>query len=329
MIESSYICATQKKLEDMTNIRLGDAIELLKKENKYEQGNCIWTGIKDLDEVTKTGWWPGELCIIGARPGIGRMPFIYSIMANLALSNIPVAIFSSKDTLNFNFISGLQRIAKVGSEFDTHPNPVTNEEFQSLPIYLNLERNLTLDYIRENALKLVQDMGVKCIFIEKLHTIFYSEPNGQTPEGMDRICHELKQIALDLQIPLIVTSDLNRGPEYREGMEGKCPVMGDLRACGAIENEADSVYLLDRSEYYHLYQDNHGRSLRGVMTVHVRNKMYGETGSVHLKYDALNHRVTSIPGGFPCIEEAQSHFESKKNFNFMVDTLDLEEDCPF
>ena len=69
---------------------------------------------------------------------------------------------------------------------------------------------MTLSYIRDNARVLVEKHGVICIFIDCLQDIFDSEENGNEKEGMEHVCHELKLIARDLNVPLIVVSDLNR-----------------------------------------------------------------------------------------------------------------------
>lgn len=73
-------------------------------------------------------------------------------------------------------------------------------------LHLGLQTNLTLDYIKENARTCVKDYGVKCIFIETIQSVFYSETEGNTQEGMENICHELKLLAHELNVPLIATS---------------------------------------------------------------------------------------------------------------------------
>ena len=90
---------------------------------------------------------------------------------------------------------------------------------------------------------MVEKHGVRCIFIDSLQNIFNSEENGNQKEGMENVCHELKLIARDLNVPLIVVSDLNRAVEHREGIDAKVPQLSDLRGSSAIEHEADSVLM--------------------------------------------------------------------------------------
>lgn len=122
-----------------------------------------------------------------------------------------------------------------------------------------------------------------------------SETEGNTKEGMEKVCHELKMLARELNVPLIATSELNRRTEYRDGMDGKRPQMQDLRGCSCIENIADSVYLLFRPAYYQIFCDEMGRDLRNIMEVIVPKKKYGQTGEVRLEFEPATGFITDFP----------------------------------
>lgn len=242
----------------------------------------IPTGLQDLDTLTN-GWFPGEFCIIGGRPMMGKSAFVLSVMGHLLRKKVPVLFLSATDVLNKKFISRIvSNIKKQRVDCDT----LTGVDWSDIPLHLGFQTNLTLDYIKENARTCVKDYGVKCIFIETIQSVFYSDTDGNTKEGMENICHELKLLAHELNVPLIATSDLNRRTEYREGMDGKRPQMQDLRGYSCIENIADSVYLLFRPAYYKILCDEMGRDLRNVMEVIVPKKKYGQTGEVRLEFDS-------------------------------------------
>lgn len=84
---------------------------------------------------------------------------------------------------------------------------------------------------------------------------------------------------------------LNRGPEQREGVDGKRPRMADLRASSAIESAADSVWLLHRPEYYHIYFDENGNCLRNLMEVLIEKSSYGDTATFNLSYDKTLRQI--------------------------------------
>lgn len=273
---------------NQTNIlRIEDAVkQVLETATDCEMQN-IPTGFQGLDIITK-GWFPGEFCIIGGRPMMGKTGFILGAIGNMIRGNVPVALLSATDMMNTNFLSRIVSSIKrqdVGYSMNEKIYTLKNTDFSGLPLYIDLQPILTLDYIKENARKLVAEQRVRCIFIEKIQSIFDSEPNGNTKEGMENICHELKLLARELNVPLIVTSDLNRGAEHRDGLDGKRPQICDLRSSSAIENEADSIYLIFNPCYYHIYYDESGNKFLDTVEVIITKKKYGNMGVVKLNLD--------------------------------------------
>lgn len=269
---------------DFTDIK--DAVALV--NQKIEKGDCcrIESGFRALD-VLKRGWFRGEFSIIGGRPGMGKKGFIFSIISNLLHDDVPVSLFSATDVMNEDFISYVVSCIKF---YDweycrEHKSEILKSvDLSDIPFFLNIQPRMTLSYIRDNARVLVEKHGVRCIFIDSLQNIFNSEENGNQKEGMENVCHELKLIARDLNVPLIVTSDLNRAIEHREGIEGKEPQFSDLRGSSAIENEADSVLLIHRPSYYGIYCDERGNDLHEHEFVKVIKNKYGGIGKVLMKY---------------------------------------------
>lgn len=131
---------------------------------------------------------------------------------------------------------------------------------------------------------MIEQKGIKVVFIETLQSVFDSEPDGNTREGMEHVCHELVVMAREFNIPFIVTSDMNRSVEHRDGYEGKLPQISDLRASGAIEDHADSIILLFRPEYYGIFVDLNNRDMHCLEKVIIAKNRYGGTGQVWLQY---------------------------------------------
>ena len=158
-------------------------------------------------------------------------------------------------------------------------------DLTDVPLFLNCQHSITLDYIKETSKKLVNKVGVKCIFIEDLQSIVNSEINGNTKEGVEIVCHELKKLARDLNVPIIITSNLNRAVEKRKW--DKEPILSDLCGSSAIENTADSVILLHRPEYYKIYQDIKGNDLRNIIDLQIhKNK--------NLQFDLASIRQNTL-----------------------------------
>ena len=107
---------------------------------------------------------------------------------------------------------------------------------------------------------------------------------SQEEEEVSTISRSLKGLAKELDIPILALSQLNRGVESREGLEGKRPQLSDLRESGAIEQDADMVLFVHRPEYYHIYQDDNGRDLHGMAQIIIAKHRKGATGDVLLTF---------------------------------------------
>lgn len=275
--------------------RFEDVVKLVDCENRMENTSII-SGFERLDEV-KQGWFLGELCVIGGRPSIGKTGFIMSLISNLLNRNIPVSLFSATDILNKHFVA---RFLKFLEDDECMYNKEALKtgiiDFSKIPFYLNFQHEMTLDYIKDNAQILVRDFGVKCIFIEDLQSIFYSKINGNTREGMEIVCSDLKKLARDLNVPIIVTSDLNRSVEHREW--SKNPLMSHLSGSSAIENMADSAILLHRPEYYMIYQDIKGNDLRNIIEIQIHKNKNRCIGNVIYRF---NHSIGGVEDFKPLI----------------------------
>ncbi len=103
-------------------------------------------------------------------------------------------------------------------------------------------------------------------------------------EEVSIISRSLKGLAKELNIPILALSQLNRGVESREGMEGKRPQLSDLRESGAIEQDADMVLFVHRPEYYRICVDSNNNDLKGVAQIIIAKHRKGATGEVQLTF---------------------------------------------
>jgi len=153
------------------------------------------------------------------------------------------------------------------------------------PIYIDDTPSLSVFELRTKARRLVSEHGVKIIMIDYLQLMNASGMSyNSRQEEVSTISRSLKQLAKELNIPIIALSQLNRGVESREGIEGKRPQLADLRESGAIEQDADMVCFIHRPEYYKIYQDEKGRDLRGMAEIIIAKHRNGAVGDVLLRF---------------------------------------------
>lgn len=287
----------QKSTAQQINADLEEALRMLKEAAAQDGGlSGLTSGYPSLDKMTN-GWQNSDLVIIAARPAMGKTAFVLSMMKKMACDNkIPVALFSlemSRVQLVRRLMGNVCEISgdKLRSgqlaphewaQLDTRINQLNNA-----PIYVDETSGLSIFELRTKARRLVREHGVRMIMIDYLQLMTASGMNyGSRQEEVSMISRNLKGLAKELNIPIIALSQLNRGVEGREGVEGKRPQLSDLRESGAIEQDADIVCFIHRPEYYHLYQDEKGHDLRGVAQIIIAKHRNGAVGDVNLKFRA-------------------------------------------
>lgn len=254
------------------------------------------TGYHELDKIT-SGWQNSDLIIIAARPAMGKTAFVLSMAKNMAMEyNTPLAIFSlemSKVQLVNRLISNVCDLE--GQKIKT--GQLTDEEwsrlfqrtstFKSSPIFIDDSPSLSIFELRTKARRLVKEHQIKIIIIDYLQLMNASGMKlGSREQEVSMISRSLKQLAKELNIPIIALSQLNRNLEARSsGNEGKRPQLSDLRESGAIEQDADMVCFIHRPEYYLKSDtDGEGRDIRGLAEFQIAKHRSGAVGDVRMRF---------------------------------------------
>lgn len=275
------------------------------------------TGFTKLDKMT-SGWQNGELITIGARPAMGKTAFIISMLKNMAVEfKTPVALFSLEMSSSQVMNRLISNLCEVPSE-NLKSGQLAAYEWQQLdyairdlvdsPIYIDDSSILKIDDFCEKAYQYVKEYGVKLIAIDYIQLLYnkirYTENNRYLE--LNYFTRRLKSLARELDIPIILVSQLNRGAENREGIEGKRPQLTDLRDSGTICDDSDLVIFIHRPEYYKIYQDDRGNDLRGMAEIIIAKNRNGALGDVLLRFKGEFMRFSNPEDDF-CIPTPDEH----------------------
>jgi len=296
--EGSLFELSQKNMQkDYTQIDpvVSQALASIQKAAANTDGlTGIPTGYHGLDDKT-SGWQASDLVIIAGRPAMGKTSFALSMAKNIAVDyKVPLAFFS----LEMSNVQLVNRLISNACEIEGKKilnGQLQQDEWERLdkrvntllgaPLYVDDTPGLSVFELRTKARRLVREHGVKVIMIDYLQLM---NANGMRfssrQEEVSTISRSLKGLAKELDIPILALSQLNRGVESREGLEGKRPQLSDLRESGAIEQDADMVLFVHRPEYYHIYQDDSGRDLHGMAQIIIAKHRKGATGDVLLTF---------------------------------------------
>ena len=297
--ESILFELTQKNMKKDYSVLapiLDNAIKIVEKAHSNIGGlTGISTGFYKLDNIT-CGLQNSDLVIIAGRPAMGKTAFALSLAKNIAADQkIPMAFFSlemSDVQLANRLISNACGIdsKKLQSgqldrlewdRLDKHLGILTDA-----PLYIDDTEALSVMDLRTKARRLKQEHDIRLIMIDYLQLM---TANGMRynnrQEEVSLISRSLKGLAKELNIPVLALSQLNRGVESREGVEGKRPQLSDLRESGAIEQDADMVVFLHRPEYYKIYQNENGTiDYRGKAEVIIAKHRKGATDTIMMVF---------------------------------------------
>ena len=256
----------------------------------YEAGADVTgtpSGFRDLDRLT-SGFQPGNLIIVAARPSMGKSGLGLCMAANLAVrAEVPTALF----TLEMSKAEVTQRLmcseAKVESQrlrtgklgADDWPRlTAACDRLAKAPIYVDDQGSITMMEIRSKARRLKsreQDLGL--IVVDYLQLMTSGSNVESRVQEVSQISRSLKVLARDLDVPILAMSQLSRAVEQRHD---KRPILSDLRESGSIEQDADLVMFIYRDEYY-LGEESDQQGIAEVILAKHRN---GPTGTIKLSW---------------------------------------------
>lgn len=272
------------------------AIEELEAKKDHTDGlTGVPTGFSALDRIT-SGWQKSDLLILAARPGMGKTAFVLSFLRNAAVDHkVPIAIFS----LEMSSIQLVNRLISGEAELDSakiRKGNLAEYEWAQLhhkianlseaPIFIDDTPGLSILELRAKCRRLKQKYDIQMIIIDYLQLMTADSSGkgggGNREQEIASISRALKNIAKELEVPVMALSQLSRQVEQRGG--NKRPQLSDLRESGSIEQDADMVMFLYRPEYYDMKEYEDGSPADGTAEIMIAKHRNGSLDNVRLKY---------------------------------------------
>ncbi|WP_079153807.1 replicative DNA helicase [Streptomyces malaysiensis] len=246
--------------DESATVRVGDRyadyIDRLEYLQKYGAAMGVPTGLSDLDNLTN-GLHAGQMIVVAARPAIGKSTLALDFARACAIKHgRPAAIFSlemSEEELTNRLTSAEARVAlhhlTSGDPTPTDWQRIAQSapRITDAPLFLDVTPNTTVMEIKAKCRRLQQRGGLDLVVVDYLQLLSTGRKVENRQVEVSDMSRQLKLLAKELKVPIVVLSQLNRGPEQRAD---KKPMLSDLRESGSIEQDADMVILLHREDVY-------------------------------------------------------------------------------
>ncbi len=270
------------------------------------------TGFYQLDEIT-SGLQKGDVIVVAARPSIGKTSLALNIIENMLIDeDVPVALFSFE-------MSGVQLAERMMCSLSrlenqkVRRNRLDDKDYieliegisrlESKRLWIEDASVLTPLSLRSRARRLKAAYDIQCIVIDYLQLMSTNCRHENRQQEITRISRSIKSLAKELDVPVILLSQLNRAPAGRSNF---MPRLTDLRESGSIEQDADVVLLLHREDYYHKGQADYCNT--NVADVIVAKHRSGPTGAIKTKNLLTTNQKLSI---LICCKLAKGRFSKE------------------
>jgi replicative DNA helicase len=282
--------AKKKQSKDYTKIQkiLDKNLELI--AEAQENGGKLpglSTGFRDLDDRT-AGLQKSDFIVLAARPSMGKTAFALNIAEHAALrEHKRVAFFSvemSEESLGYRMLSTQSRVElrklRTGNLTAEDWESVNSavRRFEEADLLIDETPGISVMEIRNKCRRMNADRHVDLIIIDYLQILSSGSRSDNRVNEVSMMTRQLKQLAREMECPVIVLSQLSRGSVQREG--DKRPLLSDLRDSGSIEQDADVVIFLHREDYFKKAE----AEPNNICEVIIAKQRQGETGTVKLTW---------------------------------------------
>ena len=281
-----------------------DQFQALLAGEKGAQG--ISTGYEELDRMSN-GLKPGEMFVIAARPSMGKTSLMMNIVEHVCIEQSKPSLVFSCEMSSFQIVQRLVfsrakfALSQLTRGYKATKADLTRiqraaTEVSAARMFIDDTPGITINEVRAKARRKKRDEGLEFIAIDYLQLMRSRTKQAENSREREiaEISAGIKSLAKELQVPIVILAQLNRGPETRSGKSVGVPRMSDLRESGSIEQDADMVGLLYRSAYYAEDEEEKEAEAGKAELVLAKNRN-GETGHVPLTFIANLMRFESGP----------------------------------
>jgi replicative DNA helicase len=263
-----------------------DVLEVLFDEMHESGGRVLGvpTGFSDLDRVLG-GLQKSDLIIVAARPSIGKTALALSMAYNASVYHRRTVGFIS---LEMSAQQIGQRLMSMETGVNSHRlrlSQITDDEWEKMSrafgklsetqLFIDDSGGATISDVRTRARRLQAEFGLDLLFVDYLQLMQARRTDNRVQE-ISEISRGLKQLARELNIPVVALSQLSRAVESRAGNK---PLLSDLRESGSIEQDADVVMLMYREEKYDPQTDK-----KGIADIDIAKHRNGATATIRLRF---------------------------------------------
>jgi replicative DNA helicase len=272
-------------------------------EQLFEQKRLITgvpTGFVDVDEMTR-GLQPGDLIIVAARPSMGKTSLVLNVAQHVALQpDHTVGFFSlemSKESLFLRLLTSEAQIdshrlmsGAIGQK-DYGRISHALESLSAMRLFIDDTASIGVLEMRAKSRRLQAEHGLSLIIVDYIQLMSGRGRFENRTLELAAISRSLKGLAKELNVPIVVLSQLSRAPESRSDHR---PQLSDLRESGALEQDADLVVLIYRDDVYNKDPNNPDAGTAELILAKQRN---GPTGTVRLAFLREQTRFANLAAG--------------------------------
>jgi replicative DNA helicase len=271
---------------------LADSLDVIEERQASGQSlTGVPSGFADFDELT-SGMQKGDLLILAARPSMGKTALALTAAQNAAVRHgHKVAIFSlemSSLQLAMRMLFSEARVdaqkMRRGKLSDHHWAKLIKayQRLNSAPIFMDDTTSITPTEMRAKARRMKADQGLDLVIVDYLQLVGSSGRSENRQQEISAISRSMKEMARELEVPVLALSQLSRAPDQRTGDHR--PHLSDLRESGSLEQDADVVSFIFREEVYLTRAGKDPGDKAGVAELIIAKQRNGPTDTVKLAF---------------------------------------------